>query len=89
MMLYTYELFKARADILKAWQNKFRYILIDEFQDVSPLQYAIVRLLVAPENHLFIVGDDDQSIYNFRGAKPEIMPNFPKDYPEARQFCSV
>ena len=84
MMLYTYELFKARADILKAWQNKFRYILIDEFQDVSPLQYAIVRLLVAPENHLFIVGDDDQSIYNFRGAKPEIMLNFPKDYPEAK-----
>lgn len=84
MMLYTYELFKARPDILKAWQNKFRYILIDEFQDVNPLQYAIVRLLAAPENHLFIVGDDDQSIYNFRGAKPEIMLNFPKDYPETR-----
>ena len=80
MMLYTYELFSERPDILKAWRQKFKYILIDEFQDVSRLQYAIVRLLAAPLNNLFIVGDDDQSIYNFRGARPEIMLNFPKDY---------
>lgn len=84
MMLYTYELFSERPDILKAWQQKFKYILIDEFQDVSRLQYAIVRLLAAPLNNLFIVGDDDQSIYNFRGARPEIMLNFPKDYPNAK-----
>lgn len=84
MMLYTYELFCERPDILKAWQQKFKYILIDEFQDVSRLQYAIVRLLAAPENNLFIVGDDDQSIYNFRGARPEIMLNFPKDYPKTK-----
>lgn len=83
MMLYTYQLFKERPDILKAWQNKFRYILVDEFQDVNRLQYEIVRMLAAPEDNLFIVGDDDQSIYHFRGARPEIMLNFPKDYPKA------
>ncbi len=60
-------------DILAAWQKKFRYILVDEFQDINLLQYQVVRMLALPENNLFIVGDDDQSIYRFRGAKPEIM----------------
>ena len=83
MLLYCYELFQQRQDILKAWQNKFQYILVDEFQDINQLQYDIVRLLAKPENNLFIVGDDDQSIYHFRGARPEIMLNFTKDYPEA------
>lgn len=83
MMTYTYELLTARKDILAAWQQKYRYILVDEFQDINLLQYEILRLLALPENNLFIVGDDDQSIYRFRGAKPEIMLNFPKDYPEA------
>ena len=83
MLLYCYELFQQRQDILQAWQNKFRYILVDEFQDINQLQYDIVRLLAKPENNLFIVGDDDQSIYHFRGARPEIMLNFTKDYPEA------
>lgn len=86
MMTYTYELLTARRDILEAWQRKFRYILVDEFQDINLLQYAILRLLALPENNLFIVGDDDQSIYRFRGAKPEIMLNFPKDYPDAAQI---
>lgn len=83
MLLYCYELFQQRQDILKAWQNKFQYILVDEFQDINQLQYDIVRLLAKPENNLFIVGDDDQSIYHFRGARPEIMLNFTKDYPKA------
>lgn len=83
MMTYCYELLTARPDILAAWQRRFRYILVDEFQDINALQYAIVRMLAAPEDNLFIVGDDDQSIYRFRGAKPEIMLNFPKDYPGA------
>ena len=61
--------FQQRQDILKAWQNKFQYILVDEFQDINQLQYDIVRLLAKPENNLFIVGDDDQSIYHFRGDK--------------------
>lgn len=85
MLLYTWELLTRRPDILSAWQQKFRYILVDEFQDINQLQYDILKLLAAPENNLFIVGDDDQSIYRFRGAKPEIMLNFQKDYPEAGQ----
>lgn len=83
MLVYTYELLTARKDILESWQKRFRYILVDEFQDINLLQYKIVRLLAEPEQNLFIVGDDDQSIYRFRGAKPEIMLNFPKDYPNA------
>ncbi|MCC6094348.1 MAG: ATP-dependent helicase [Eubacterium sp.] len=70
-------------DILKRWQQKFAYILVDEFQDISPLQYEVVRLLALPENNLFIVGDDDQSIYRFRGASPDLMLNFPKAYRNA------
>lgn len=85
MMVYTYELFTQRKDILKAWQNKFRYILIDEFQDVNRLQYDIVKMLVDPHENLFIVGDDDQSIYHFRGARPEFMLNFESDYPGTKK----
>ena len=85
MLLYTWELLTKRPDILSAWQKKFRYILVDEFQDINQLQYDILKLLAAPEDNLFIVGDDDQSIYRFRGAKPEIMLNFQKDYPSAGQ----
>ncbi len=84
MLLFTWELFKERKDILLAWQKRFKYILIDEFQDINRVQYEIIRMLAAPENNLFIVGDDDQSIYRFRGAKPEIMLGFTKDYPQAR-----
>lgn len=83
MLVYTYELFCQRKDILQAWQNKFQYILIDETQDMNQLQYEIVKLLAAPRNNLFMVGDDDQSIYRFRGARPEIMLGFEKDYPGA------
>lgn len=85
MLVMCYELFKQRKDILQAWQQKYRYILVDEFQDINRVQYEIVRMLAAPEDNLFIVGDDDQSIYRFRGAKPEIMLGFLKDYPQAVQ----
>lgn len=85
IMLYCYELFLKRPDILSLWQQKFKYILIDEFQDINKLQYDIIRMLAKPEDNLFIVGDDDQSIYRFRGAMPEIMLNFKKDYPKAEQ----
>lgn len=85
IMLYCYELFLKRPDILSLWQQKFKYILIDEFQDINKLQYDIIRMLAKPEDNLFIVGDDDQSIYRFRGAMPEIMLNFKKDYPQAEQ----
>ncbi|MCI8599161.1 MAG: ATP-dependent helicase [Lachnospiraceae bacterium] len=85
MLVYCYELIKERPDILGAWQRKYKYILVDEFQDINQLQYDIVRMLAAPEDNLFIVGDDDQSIYRFRGAKPQIMLNFEKDYPKAER----
>ena len=83
MILCCYELFSQRPDILNAWRRKFAYILVDEFQDINSLQYKILRMLAAPANNLFIVGDDDQSNYHFRGARPEIMLNFTKDYPDA------
>lgn len=83
MLLYCYDLLTNRKDILAGWQSKFRYVLVDEFQDINQLQYDIVKLLAAPQNNLFIVGDDDQSIYAFRGARPEIMLHFPKDFPNA------
>lgn len=84
MLTYTYDLFAQRKDILSAWQKKYRYILIDEFQDINPIQWKIMQMLAAPENHLFVVGDDDQSIYRFRGSKPEIMLGFQKTYPQAQ-----
>ena len=86
ILLYTYELLVKRPEILKMWQEKYQYILIDEFQDINRIQYDIVRMLALPKNNLFIVGDDDQSIYQFRGARPEIMLNFPKDYPHTEQI---
>lgn len=84
MLLYCYDLLRKRADILTGWQQRFQYILVDEFQDINQLQYDIIKMLAAPQNNLFIVGDDDQSIYAFRGAKPEIMMHFPKDFPTVR-----
>ena len=85
MLVMCHELFKERKDILAAWQKKFKYILVDEFQDINLLQYQVVRMLALPENNLFIVGDDDQSIYRFRGAKPEIMLGFEKDFPGTKR----
>ncbi|MGI6054973.1 MAG: ATP-dependent helicase [Clostridium sp.] len=85
MMVLCLELFQEREDILSAWQRRYRYILIDEFQDINRLQYAIIRMMAEPEQNLFIVGDDDQSIYRFRGARPEIMLGFERDYPRARR----
>ncbi len=86
MLLLCHQLLSEREDILNIWQKKFRYILIDEFQDINKVQYDVIRMLAAPFNNLFIVGDDDQSIYRFRGAKPEIMLNFPTDYPDCKKL---
>lgn len=86
MLVLCHELFTQRADILAAWQNKYQYILIDEFQDINKVQYEIVQMLAKPQDNLFVVGDDDQSIYRFRGAKPEIMLGFEKDYPGAEKI---
>ena len=81
MLLYTWELFKERKDILAAWQKKYPYILIDEFQDINQIQFEVVKLLAGEQRNLFVVGDDDQSIYRFRGAKPEIMLRFEREIP--------
>lgn len=86
ILIKCYELLCDREDILSLWQNRFQYILVDEFQDINMLQYSIIKLLTEPENNLFIVGDDDQSIYGFRGARPEIMFQFKKDYIDAKEF---
>lgn len=86
MLVYCYELFVQRKDILSAWQQKFQYILIDEFQDINKIQFEIIKMLALPENNLFVVGDDDQSIYRFRGAKPELMLGFEKSYPKAKRI---
>lgn len=86
MVVYTYQLLKEREDIRRRWQAQFRYLLIDEFQDINRLQYETVCMLAEPENNLFIVGDDDQSIYGFRGARPGIMLSFPKRFPDTKQI---
>ncbi|MEG2094333.1 MAG: ATP-dependent helicase [Lachnospiraceae bacterium] len=85
MLVYCYELFDQRKDILSAWQQKYQYILIDEFQDINKIQFDIIKMLAKPEDNLFIVGDDDQSIYRFRGAKPELMLGFEQSYPKAKR----
>lgn len=69
--------------ILEQWRELYKYILIDEFQDINIIQMNIIELLASPLNNIFVVGDDDQSIYGFRGARPEIMIEFKDYYPEA------
>ena len=84
MLVYTWELFKERKDILGAWQKKYQYILIDEFQDINQMQFEIVKLLAGDRQNIFAVGDDDQSFYRFRGARPELMLRFPKEIPNTK-----
>ena len=86
MLVLCYELFRSRPDVLAQWQKKFRYVLIDEFQDINRIQYDVIRMLAQPENNLFVVGDDDQAIYGFRGADSELMLGFGKDFPNAKQI---
>ena len=84
MLLECYRLLASDAHLLKKWQNKYRYILIDEFQDINLIQYETVRLLAGDTENVFAVGDDDQSIYGFRGARPELMKRFIRDYTGAK-----
>lgn len=86
MMLLCKELLTSRPNVLSMWQKRFSYILIDEFQDINPIQYEIIRMLSKPQDNLFVVGDDDQAIYGFRGSRPEIMLHFKDDYPDAEQI---
>lgn len=86
MILLCDKLLEERPEILSFWQNTFTHILVDEFQDISPMQYRILCRLALPQNNLFVVGDDDQSIYGFRGAGPGIMKQFMEDYAQASQL---
>jgi DNA helicase-2/ATP-dependent DNA helicase PcrA len=84
-MLYgCYELLRTNEDLLSRYHNRFRYFLIDEFQDVNKVQYKIMQLLSRHTNNICAVGDDDQSIYAFRGSDPSFILHFDKDYPEAK-----
>jgi DNA helicase II / ATP-dependent DNA helicase PcrA len=83
LLLKSHKLLLTHPDILTHYQQRFRYILVDEFQDTNAIQYAWIRLLAGKENHVMIVGDDDQSIYGWRGAKVENILRFSKDFPGA------
>jgi DNA helicase-2/ATP-dependent DNA helicase PcrA len=86
---YCLKLFRERPNILARYQAKFKYILIDEFQDTNWAQYELVKLLAAPQNNITVVGDDDQAIYRFRGAAMANILEFKKDYPEAKQIFLI
>lgn len=84
MVSQCYNLLKDRQDILEAIRNLYPYILVDEYQDTNRVQYEILKLLAHPRDNLYVVGDDDQSIYGFRGARPDIMKLFEKEFPGAK-----
>lgn len=84
LLLLPLEIFKLRPDILSYYQQQFRYILVDEYQDTNVAQYLLLRLLAMGHNNLCCVGDDDQSIYSWRGAEVENILRFEKDFPDAQ-----
>lgn len=85
ILIYCHRLLTEDSGLRDRWKNRFRYILIDEFQDINDVQYQIIKLLSANYENLFVVGDDDQAIYSFRGADPSYMHRFLEDYPKSRQ----
>jgi DNA helicase-2/ATP-dependent DNA helicase PcrA len=85
LILYTLKLFKTRPQILEKYRQQFQYILVDEFQDTNYAQYELIKLLAAPQNNLTVVGDDDQSIYKFRGAAISNILEFKKDFPDSQE----
>jgi ATP-dependent DNA helicase UvrD/PcrA len=84
LLMLTVRLFERHQDVLGYYQSLFHHILIDEYQDTNRAQYRLVRLLTSQRKNLCVVGDDDQSIYKFRGADISNILNFEKDYPEAK-----
>ena len=86
LLFMTNTLFKKNEDVLRKYQEYFRYILVDEYQDTNYSQYLIVKRLAEPENHICVVGDDAQSIYSFRGANIENILTFQKGYADAKLF---
>lgn len=81
MIFKTKELLEKDSGLCQRWQQRFQYILVDEAQDMNGIQYRLISLLAKPKNNLFLVGDDDQSIYGFRGATPQFLLSFPEDFP--------
>jgi DNA helicase-2/ATP-dependent DNA helicase PcrA len=86
MLVYTWLLFKNHPDIAKKYQEKFKYILVDEYQDTNYAQHQIVLLLTGNQQHVCVVGDDAQSIYSFRGAKIDNILNFQKFFSGVKLF---
>ena len=83
LLMTAVRLFESRPDVLAQYQDRFRHILVDEYQDTNHAQYRLVRALAAGHRNLCVVGDDDQSIYRFRGADLSNILSFERDYPEA------
>jgi len=83
LLLRTLELIRDNESLLNHYQKRFQHILVDEFQDTNTIQYALIQLLAGANNKVFIVGDDDQAIYGWRGAKVENIQRFQKQYPSA------
>lgn len=84
LLLKTYELFRMYPDVLEGYQKKFRYIMVDEYQDTNHIQYLLVQMLAKAHRNLCVVGDEDQSIYSWRGADIKNILDFEKDFPEAK-----
>jgi DNA helicase-2/ATP-dependent DNA helicase PcrA len=86
LLLRAYELFRDNAELLAHYRQRFRHVLIDEFQDTNTIQYSWLKLLTGPDGLPFAVGDDDQSIYRWRGARVENLQQFRRDYPNVQMF---
>ena len=86
---YCLQLFQKRPNILQKYRDKFKYILLDEFQDTNKAQYELIKLLAMPKNNLTVTADDDQAIYKWRGASVSNIKQFKLDFPEAKEICLV
>ena len=86
LLLRAYELWRGRPDLLAHYRERFRHVLVDEFQDTNSIQYAWLQLIAGPDGHPFMVGDDDQSIYRWRGARVENLQQFRRDYARAKLY---
>ena len=86
LLLRAYELWRDRPDLLAHYRERFRHVLVDEFQDTNSIQYKWLSLVAGPDGHPFVVGDDDQSIYRWRGARVENLQQFRRDYARAKLY---
>ncbi len=86
MVLMCYEQLSSNPETLKTYQERFKYILIDEYQDINQMQFEVIKLLAGERQNIFVVGDDDQSIYGFRGSRPELMLSFKNIFPDAKEI---